>query len=114
MDEMGAVPAASECVSEQKSGARARFDREVGRLADEAITSILRVPEVRGVSIVVDWAIGGEDLPRGWFSTQRLTIESVTGMSRALPAFAENVARIWARYVDDMAKLSNNTGKEET
>jgi hypothetical protein len=43
-----------------------RIDEKATRLAQCAADSLLEIPEVRSVTIVIDWHIEG-DLPNGWW-----------------------------------------------
>lgn len=43
-----------------------RIDEKATRLAQVAADSLLEIPEIRSVTIVVDWHFEG-DLPNGWW-----------------------------------------------
>lgn len=43
-----------------------RIDEKATRLAQQAADNLLEIPEIRSVTIVVDWHFEG-DLPNGWW-----------------------------------------------
>jgi len=86
---------------------RLRFDREVELLAKLATETLLKVPELRGVTIIYDWAVPGEGLPSGYYSPREVSVESLASMNKQIPAFAIQLTRMWAKLVEQVA--SNQT-----
>lgn len=73
----------TESRKEEASPQNERIDEKASRLAQSAADSLLEIPEVRSVTIVVDWSFES-DLPNGWWRPRNAGPAELIAMLKAL------------------------------
>lgn len=92
-----------------------RFDEEIIKQAGELVTEIIKKPEVRSVSIIIDWDLKAQSLPTGLWAPAahadplQASILMGAQLGRAITYQQQTTMRIMHHNLEANQKLQKET-----